>query len=277
MVEKVFSTNVNGSSKNASDRHTLIVEIAPSHAVYIFQNQNGVVNDLEIFGWGNAKEDFEEHLNQVGDHSSLLKYPFKKVQLVINNNECMLAPSQGLTTEKARNFLEVVMGSKSNQEIFINEVSEEMSVIYQFPSRWIKELGRHVPVDSIKHVYTSIVSKTLSGKINDDVILKVLFYKHQAIIILLNQKKVQIVKTIVSESFDEVVYYLFSILQQNDLEAASTNLYLSGMVDVRSKNCAMLHQQFKKVITEDSSGKNFNLSFGDKPKHYLTPFINLAL
>jgi hypothetical protein len=277
MGHKVFSSYRTGKNKDADDTQTLIVEIAAKHIACLVKSENKQIRDFELFKFDKESLSFVEAYREVVGESSLLTQAYSTTRVFINNETCLLAPLTNLNQEAASNFLNVVHGGQVDNEILLDNISDEnLSTVYSIPKEWSEELNRSLQIETFEHTYSSIIDQVLHKAAIDGSLLKVIFYDTHFIALLFTQKKLQFIQSFTYQTSEDILYHLLNIVQCFQLDTNSALLQVSGMVDVKSNVIDELKQYFKRVTLEEADTKSLQVNIGDYSRHYFTPFFNLA-
>jgi hypothetical protein len=277
MANKIFSSY--SSSKNrdvANDR--LIVEAGTRHlACLVKAGSKQVIRDFELYKVETeGSVDYQAFFNNCLSDSSILANSFSEINLIINNEYSVIIPSESAYNNSGVDYLNLLYGDNFRGPVYKDAVNgTDMINVYRIPSELITEIGNHLRGNSITHSYSKIISNVVSEAHSNN-LLKVLFYENAIVVVLMKDGKLNLIQTFTFQSPEDVLYYLLSIAQRFHLHTDQTLLEVSGMFDSSSSLLHELRKFYKNVNVEDSDSSLAQMSFGDFPKHYFTPFINLA-
>lgn len=219
--------------------------------------------------------DYQAFFHNCLQDSSILSNSFSEINLVINNEYSVIIPSQNAYNNSGIDYLNVIHGDNYRGQVYKDAVNgTDMINVYRIPGELVTEINNHLKGCSITHTYSKIISNVVSETQGN--LLKVLFYENSIIVVVLKDHKLHLIQTFSFQSADDVLYYLLSIGQRFHLNADQTVLHVSGMFNTASPLLHELRKVYKNVNIEDVDNNVAQMSFGDFPKHYFTPFINLA-
>lgn len=279
MANKVFSSYRTGKSKDATNDQQLIVEVGTNHlACLVKVIGKQMILDFELFTFNqNAELDFEDNLHNALTSSTILHQSYNETKVFINNEYSLLAPAQGFTKESMHNYLYVVYGDASNDPVFVDTFKDEgFNNVYKISNDWLSEVNRRLKVEHIEHVYSSIIRCALEQVADDnDVFLKLVFYPHHFIVALVLQQRLHLIQTFYFASGADVLYHLLNIRERFSMSSGG-RIQVSGMIDTSSSLLIELRQYFKEVSFDAVATNASHMDQGSFPKHYFTPFYNLA-
>ncbi len=279
MANKIFSSYNSGKNKDASGNQHLVVEIAADYvACMVKSGSKKAIKDFELFKNDTAGDkSFEEAFGDVLVASTLLNKTYDETSLFIQNECSLLIPSAQYSEASTSDYLNLVYGETRTGEVFADELSNGLGIVnvYRIPSPWLRAVNKSLRSVETKHSYSKIIEQTLehSGDAHD--MLKVIFYEKYLIVVLLLDKKLKLIQTFTYLSKEDVLYTLLNISHRFNFKPDSISLQVSGMTDVKAPLFTDLKKYFKRFSVEEMNS-TANINLGEYPRHYLTPFLNLA-
>jgi hypothetical protein len=108
------------------------------------------------------------------------------------------------------------------------------------------------------------------------IFLKLIVYQKHFIIVLIKDKKLQLIQTYTFLHSDDILYFAISVANQSGVSPLQTELELSGMVDLQNNLLDQLKKSFG-IISFDLV--NYSNGTQSSPPNYspyfLTPFYKL--
>lgn len=280
MANKIFSSYSSGKNKDASGSQQLVVEIAADHvACMVKSGSKKVVKDFELFKRDSEQEQtFEEAFGDVLIASTLLNKTYDETRIFIQNESSVLIPAEHFNQASSIDYLNLVVGESGSAQVFSDELSNGLGIVnvYRIPVAWLRTVNKSLKSVSTRHSYSKIVEQALQQPGTPNDLLKVIFYEKQLVVVLLLAKKLKLIQTFPYESREDVLYTLLNISQRFNFKPDNIPFVVSGMADIKSSLFVDLKKYFKRFSVEEMNNNTANINIGNHPKHYLTPFINLA-
>ncbi|MDB5191948.1 MAG: hypothetical protein JWQ96_1511 [Segetibacter sp.] len=282
MAQKTFSIYAPGSDIVSKNSDSLVVEVGVLHIACVVKRgtKNSIVA-VELFNYSSEEgRDFELLFTRIMVISRLLDKSYASTLLFINNPYSVLIPYTRFNKDIAEDYLNMVHGIPVNGQKEFDKVDVEPGIMnaYCVNKDWLAFTARNLMMVTKQHTYTNLITclfKRADGFPAN--LLKVQFYPHYLIIVVLKQNELQLVQTFVYETNDDVLYYLLSTAQNLKIDLEDTTLEVSGMIDLQSGLHVELSKYFKNIKEETVDQALLLMNTTEYPSHYFTPFYNLAL
>lgn len=278
MANKIFSSYSSSKNKDAVNDQQLVVEAGARHMACIVKSgSKPTIKEFELFRADTEGDvDFEAFFHNSLGNSQLLDKQYINTTVFVNNELSLLVPTEKLNKDNARDYLNLVLGDHYSGSIFRDELEQtgEMVNIYRIQPELIKAID--LKVDLTRHTYSKIIDNIFEqhGSFSD--LLKVLFYERLIIVVLVKNKKLHFIQTFTFQTPEDILYYLLSIAQRFQLNRDSLHVQLTGMFDSKSSMFSELRKFYNHISVEDADTSFVHINTDGYPRHFFTPFFNLA-
>lgn len=276
MAKKIFDIHSTLVIVSADE---LLVEIANSHiACLVKSHTNHQIAAVEIFEL-DAEQDWEDAFYEVRTQSKILDRSYTSSKVFINMQEAVLIPVHKFNRELAADCLELIHG-KNNTGILQTDLltpEPNIAISFRVPAELAEMVNRNMLIFTYSHTYSSVIKHLLSIP-NESGLIVVQFYNSKIIVAIAKQDRLQIVQTFAYTTPEDVIYFLLNSCQQFNIASENVAIEISGMIDIES----LLYVEIKKYFQHLTIANVPDVlmaanSLDDYPKHYFTPFYNLAL
>ncbi len=279
MAQKIIG--IYNDAQDTTGNHQLIIEIGNSQVACMIKNmESQKVEELEVFGIEKDSSDWSDIFYEVKAASQILNRLFRDTLCFYNFEEAIIMPEEKFSATAAEDYLSLIYGETSRHEIKYDNILPGSNMVNAYRVRKsIHELvGRHFLLYKPHHTYSRILDDILHRDQLDNHFLKIQFYSHHFILVLVKDKKLQLIQSFQYQTDNDVLYYVLSLIKQYGINNDHSNLEVSGMYDPGSS----LHQQFVKLfgrISFDTIQVEgvFASAMAGYPAHYFTPFYKLAV
>lgn len=150
--------------------------------------------------------------------------------------------------------------------------------IYPFPETLRKKLEFLYPIHRIRHTGTVLIESTLAAfrleELKADIVLHIKPGHFE--LLLLDGKRLLFYNSFSYQAFDDLMYFLFYVLEQFGLDASQMEAMLAGEISLDSKKYQYLAQYFKRVsFAGRSDVYHYGPEFDEVPHHYFFNLLNL--
>jgi hypothetical protein len=249
----------------------LAVEIGDSYIVLV-TGTGGKISGLEYFT--TDENTLEEILNEIGDHSSLIKKNYSETRVYYNLKETVLVPVGQFNTSVASEFVDLAFGNTSASRVNVENINIAPGIVnvYRSNENWQEIISKYFRAVTKRHLYSKLVEQAVTN--NEQ--LRVIFYKDSFTIVAVKNKQLKIVRSFDYKNDADALYHILNVCKQVDIDAADTSLFVSGFIEKDSS----LFQLLKKYIgTAKLDNASYDALPADQqsqyPHHYFTSFINL--
>ena len=279
MINKVFSSYRNGKSKDATEDQQLYLELSNSHVACIVKSDNRrIIKDFELFTFNNnTPGDLLNNLAQVFQTSTLINHNYSSTNFFINNEQCLLLPDNKNNEQQINDYLSLLYGNNVRQNLFIVPLkNSEITVAFKVREDVLDLVQKHFPLAKVNHSYTALCNHAVHLSNANQSNLSLCFYTDFIIAVLVIGGKLQIIQTFSLKSDTDVLYYTFNICKQFNIDTATLQLSIAGLLETRTELVNDLKKYFNKLSFEEYDSKSIQINFGDRSAYHFTPFFNLA-
>ncbi len=219
--------------------------------------------------------EFEKHIKNI----PLLFGPFEKVNIAWYHPHFVLVP-ESLFQHSAKDTL---FRFCSEIPAFYQLKAEKLNNlgafgIYPVPEHLQQKLGIIYPGHKLRHTATVLIESILAsitlGQQSADVVLH--FGSGHFEVVLLRGPSLIFYNSFAWQTFDDLIYFLFYVLEQFKLDAANMEALVAGNISLDSEKFELLVSYFNKVnFFERSNAYRFGPEFDNLPHHYFHNLINL--
>lgn len=272
MVQKTFAihTGLNGTAR-------LYMEVGVSQlACWSKDLQTNEVQAFELFEFDPDKAlgNFAEVFRLVKLHSKVLDANYAATTIIWENEECLLVPEKYAYRVPAGDYLDLVYGHAPGA-ITAQQPVAAANAVFRAPKSWKDELDKHFPYAKYTHKFQGIFTGNHNGDISDGV--RVLFYRGHFFLVLYREGRLQLIRRFDYQTPEDVVYHILNTFEQYELLPTETDVYISGLIDLRSALYTELYKYLHNVKIEEYGNEQFHTeAFSEYPYHYFLPFFKTA-
>jgi len=157
------------------------------------------------------------------NNSKLMHAVYQNIHFVMNDPQVLITKTnEQKNTSFYSNELAMVFGQKQDQELMINELADQRSILYAIPDSLQTLLTRAFPTGKWSHYIQKLMATRLEEGIH-------LFAFEQFFITLfIQQNQVQFFHYFSEEGATQNVYQVLNICKQLSIPPAQTNIHLTG-------------------------------------------------
>lgn len=257
----------------------LFLEIGPGHVLYtILDPQSSQFVALQYFNLD--KYNAFNQCKEILFHNSWLSKSYHKVVVSYNFAGSLLVP-EALYNENANSAsLTMVYGDLNQGEAFSCFLPDwQLYNIYRVPAGLHQLLSEHFKQSSFFHAYTLLLKglKTKNSAPEPDEITLV-FYNNNLLCSLLQNGKLQLLKTFDYETAEDVIYHLLNMCRQFGVDCEKIMVNVSGFIDSHSSVYTELEKYFMNIVLAERPGAfTYDAAFDEYPRHFFTTLFNTAL
>lgn len=235
---------------------------------------------FEFFELDNDINDWSDVFFEIKNNSQLLSKHTGSVDILYNFPEVLLVPMEKLSSAAASDYLTLVYGDSSRHEIKHDKISEQLGLvaIYRVKNTIIDQALRHFHLFQAQHVYTPILKGLFARPDMPVNFLKIQLYHDTLIAVLMINQQLQMIQNFSVETTEDTCYYLLSMLKEHGINAAETQVEMSGFIEPHGELHRKLQQLFSNRhfhnLPEDALLPGMLETYHP---HSFTPFFNMAL
>ncbi len=284
-MEKVVSIFDKSFLHGSGSNNFLSIELSPGGFSYcILDAERFEYKVLESFSYG-YKLDSENSLNAAEylvQSNAILNSNFDKVRISYTTPDFVLIPEELYLEQNKEKYLEFNAKFDTNSDFVNVDKLNNLKAysVYSAPVLLNEIATKYFPGSVIKHYATplieSIMYNVATNNNKADLVLNLNneFFE----ILIIENKKLKIVKAFNFVTIDDLMYYIFFTLENLGLSAENMNLIITGNVSMESDLYRNIKLYFKSV---DFSPRNDLFKYSEKfeniPHHYFYTLINLNL
>lgn len=260
----------------------LSIGLRPDGFVYaVLDADNFQYLTLEDFQYtsGNNKEDYTLYLNHFLDNHEFLKNSFSQIHIALFTSNLILVPANHYDQKDKEKLFQFFSGEPKEHVVLEDKLNNLDAIgLYCIPIETKELLDANFGNYKLRHQGTALIESTLAtNKLENrqvDVVLHVkpTFFE----IILMEEEKVCLYQSFEYQVFDDLMYYLFYVLEQFDKDAADLKLLLVGETGIDCQPYSTLVRMFDKVIfPERNDAFKYAEGFDQIPGHFYYNLLNL--
>lgn len=280
MANKTIGYYQQQNTSTTSPSGKLVVEISPRHIACLVKNtETATVEAFELFDLELEMNDWSDVFYEVRQSSQLLNSTYAETHIFYNFNEAVLIPAAELKAAAAEDYLSLLFGESTKHEVKYDRIVSDHELINAYRiRRSLHELaGRYFVLYQIHHTYSRMLEDVLQNR-KAAAFIKVQFYSEHFIVIVLKDKKLQLIQSYGYKGSADILYHLLHIADQYGFDLTTIPLELSGMLDPQSTTFEQLQQVFGCIVFDEVTDQGiFKEMEGTYPDHYFTPFYKLSL
>ena len=220
--------------------------------------------------------DFPDHLKAFISDYPLLLGSFERISVAYFQPQFTLVPAE-LFLHAGRDSYQLFTGKvPEGYELKTDKLNNlDAFGIYPYPVMLRKRLEFLYPAHRLRHSSTVLIETLLSsfrmGELRADLVIYV--SKGHFEILLFNGNHLRFYNSFAYQAFDDLMYFLFYVLEQFQLDASKTEALIGGDISLDSKEFEYLSQYFKKAgFLNRSDVYKYGAEFDSVPHH---AFFNL--
>lgn len=239
---------------------------------------NLVLQAFEFFELGSANSISE--YESIFAQSNLLKQPVLNTKVVFNVPEFVVVPNSKFTVSSVVNYLATTYGdidAKSNINCTDDSISSKLNlqIVYRIKAELFEVVNKFCSNAKYLHAVSSCLVTAFNNQQTISEKLQIHFYQSSMLVIVIVGNKLQLAQCYSYKTKEDIIYYLLNVVQECCLNVQTTEVKISGLIDVNSQQFNLLQSIFGKLSIESISTQPLFLkSIATNDLHYYTPFIN---
>ncbi len=236
---------------------------------------------LESYRFANAGhiEGLAAELETFIKENPLLLGSFERVNIAWYQPQYTLVPAQLYLHAGKQAYHEYCGPLAQQYELRADKLNNlEAYGIYPFPEVLRKKLDFLYSSYRLRHTGTVLIENVLAaiklGELKADIVLHIKPGHFE--LLLLEASCLIFYNSFAYQAFDDLMYFLFYVLEQFGLDASQMEALLAGEISLDSKNYELLSGYFKKVhFAGRSDVYQYGLEFDEVPHHFFFNLLNL--
>lgn len=210
----------------------------------------------------------------------ILSQTFQKVHLSYFSPHYVIIPASVYDPDSIESYLSFCAAAPENHQVVADQLDAiEAFGIYAIPDDLSAFAGKRFVDFRIRHQASVLMESFFANQREDEVKADVVLHLKPGHfeMLLIHQQKLLCYKSFFYQVFDDVLYYLFYLLELYGMDANQKNLMLIGELQSGTDEVAILESFFPKVTFPGRNRKfRFSEVFSDLPAHYYYNFFNLV-
>lgn len=279
---KTISIGADGLSRGLETKESLSIELLPDGFSYcILDHQHFRYQVMESF---RALQPLNENQwAQAIDHlvreNANLSVSYQKVNISWFSTKLILVPFDLFKHAQKETYYGYANNLPENNLVLADRLNNLQAYgLYEFPAELKARLEFFFPAHRIRHSGSVLIESILAARQLDEWNASLVLHirrKHFDIL-LLEENKLLYYNSFLYEEFGDLMYYLFFVLEQFELDANQMEALLLGEISLDSERFINLSQYFKKITF---IGRNdvfhYHSEFDALPHHYFYNLLNL--
>ena len=276
MVQKTF-----GIYSEKEEHCRFFIEIGELHvACWTLSVDYGAWNAFELFRFTDSpdKKSFEAIFAEVKLVSALIGRSYAATQVIWESPDALCMPGRYFTEELLDEYTETIIGATGGTESRYAD-SEDKKLLYVVSSSRLQVVQQHFPGAEQFHKQQLFLkndqNKNDEHK-NDRAHL--LFYEGHFLLAAYRDDQLQLMRSFVYETPEDVVYHLLNIVSLGAFNLQKTIFSIAGLIDLDSSLYAELYKYIPVLQVERADDRMFNNeAFSEYPSHYFIPFFKYVV
>lgn len=219
-------------------------------------------------------------LNDIINSSSLLNASFKKISISCFTSELVLVPAKAYDPIQNKQVFTFCAPLPENHRIMTDKLNIlDAWGLYSISEELNSFFEKKFPGHRLKHSGSVFIESTLAAQYLEEWKTDIVIHIKDTYfeIILLENQKLLLYQSFKYYTFDDLLYYMFYVLQEYNMDAATKNLLIMGKVSLDTKTFVTLASFFKKVsFPERNDAFQYIRAFEEIPSHFYYNLLNLV-
>lgn len=241
------------------------------HKVWAFRfvNSNTSVFQLSFSG-----------LNQLLQTLEWANKPFRQVRVFIDDHNYTLVPDALFDAQQPQQYLSLIHKITPHHAVLTDHFgNQRATVVYYLPTEFKRNVEQFFGTSvTFKHQATNLL--TIAGAFSDeDLKHSLLIDYHHGFVNVLHMVKneIRFLNTFTIEADTDLVYFILSVAEQQQLPATRFKVFLQGDISVTSSAVALLKKYVPEVqMVKRLDGIHYPLAFREfQDQQYFLPIHSL--
>lgn len=281
MVTKSFGIFNGDNDTIVEDGDSLIIEIGKSHiALLLISRESNDITGFELFSFTENEEVPDKLFSAIENTSNLLKHTFATVNVFMNHEVCMPVPTAKFSKSVAEDYMAVIFGEAQQASTHTDHDAAHSEIVnlYRVPQEVMDALHRRFPNVILHHTWSNVL-KMMRAKdlLSSKHLMHIQFYNTYFILVVIKDSMLQLIQVFIYENPDDVLYQMLNVAAQFNLSTEDVDLRISGLIDPNYKLFRELTNYFINIVADKADLSKVSVDVSEYPRHYFTPFFNLAL
>lgn len=204
----------------------------------------------------------------LSDHH-LSEIAFEKIRVVYHTPESILVPNAFYTEDSGTHFLHWQNGEAGNYFPMKDALHKaQIQLLYAVPESLHHIIISHFPNAEFVHAHSAAITTGCSSE-HPTILIDV--YPNEWICSFWNKSKLQLIRSVVPVSADDLAYNVVNICNQLQMPLAECKTIIGGLID---KNDAFISGLSRFL---ENNSWTVSAQTSEYPTHYFTSIINRSL
>ncbi len=281
-VNKKYSLRDESFQPGFSNKHFLSIEISNDSFSYcVLDNDRFKYRLMESFEFEEQVEAdvYAKNIESIVNNNLYLTSGFERITLVYVSPQSVFIPSELYNDEEKVNYLSFNHVIKSKHTPCSEKLHNlDAYVIYPLPDAMMLAFEKLFPGYRLRHFSTALIESILYDVrytgYKADIVIHVQ-NKHFEII-LLDGSRLRFYNSFNYQTWDDILYYLFYVMEQFEISAEKIDLLMLGKTSMDTN----LYKNIKPYFKSVDFGKRSDLfkyaeAFDEIPHHYFYNLLNV--
>jgi len=236
---------------------------------------------LESFAFEgiNDLNDLCPFLDETVREKMLLTGSYQRISFALNSADTTLVPADLFSYTEKNTYLNFNTYSDQESEVRVDKLNNLSAfALYALPKQLLNKINFLFPACRIRHISTNLIENILYmvryGRVSPQLVLHV--QKGNFQILHFKDENLSFYNSYRYQTWDDLFYYLFFVLEQLGIEAEKIDLMLFGEVSIESEFYNKVKLYFKSFSFGPRSDLyKYSESFDDIPHHYFYNLLSL--
>ncbi len=280
-VNKIYSLRDEAFQPGFWDKHFLSIEIASgTFSFCILDNDRFQYRVFESYEYDVPLrvDDLVKNIERIVKDNPYLNSGFERTTILYSSPQSVFIPAELYCEDEKSNYLNFNHIVGSDHKICSEKLYNlDSYVVYPFP--WVLKytLDELFSGYRLRHYSTALIESLLYdiriAGFQADMVVNV--QKEHFEILLLNSGNLVFFNSFNYQAWDDILYYLFYVMEQADIAAERTDLLMVGKTSMDSELYKNLKPYFRSVdFGKRSDLFKYDEVFDDIPHHYFYNLLN---
>jgi len=281
-IQELYSVHDSGDVLNPSGKNFLSIELSPGGFSYcVLDTEKFRYTLLESFSLHNVT-DFDQQAQILNDFSKNRKFLssfYQRISFSYVSSKVTLVPTELFTFTGKKHFVDFNTYPDNDFEIKVDKLNNlNAYAVYPFPIGLLRKVNFLFPGCRIRHLASCLIENVLYmvryGGQTAELVLHI--QRDHFEILYIKDQNLSFFNSFNYQTWDDLFYFLFFVLEQLGLDAEQLNVLILGEVSIESE----LYRKMRLYVRSVSFGPRSELykfadKFDDLPHHYFFNLLNL--
>ncbi len=260
----------------------LSIELSPGGFSYcVLNTQKFKYTTLESFKFEDIKsfDTLAEVLEALVKSRKSLTQTYQRISLVFSHPVSTLIPAHLFSYSEKNQYLGFHTYPDNENEIRVDKLNNLVAYsVYSFPKTLSQKINFLFPGCRIRHISTTLIENILYMNRYQEIDIQLALHiqNDHFEILIFKEKNLVFYNSFRYQTWDDLFYYLFFVLEQMRLEAEDLHTLILGEVSINSTFYKQARLYFKSLhLASRTDLYKYALEFDSIPHHYYFNLLNL--